>query len=93
MTKADSFEMLKGHVELDEAYVGGKRSGKRGRGAESKTIVMGLKERGGKIATQVIENVKTDTLRKVVLENVEKGATVSTDELISYVYWRATLQA
>lgn len=84
MTKADGFEMLKGHVELDEAYVGGKRSGKRGRGAEGKTIVMGLKERGGKITTQVIENIKTDTLRKVVLETVEKGATVSTDELMSY---------
>lgn len=33
MKKADGFELLKGHVELDEAYVGGKRSGKRGRGA------------------------------------------------------------
>ena len=43
MEKADGFEMLKGHVELDEAYVGGKRSGKRGRGAEGKTIVMGPK--------------------------------------------------
>jgi transposase len=84
MTKADSFEMLKGHVELDEAYVGGHRSGKRGRGAEGKTIVMGLKERGGKLTTQVIPNVKKDTLRDVVLENVEKGALVSTDELYSY---------
>src|SRR5580692_7727665 len=43
MAKADGFEMLQGHVELDEAYVGGKRSGgKRGRGAPGKTIVMGL---------------------------------------------------
>ena len=84
MTKADAFEMLKGHVELDEAYVGGHRSGKRGRGAEGKTIVMGLKERGGKITTQVIPNVKKDTLRGVVLDNVEKGAIVSTDELYSY---------
>lgn len=84
MTKADGFEMLKGHVELDEAYVGGRRSGKRGRGAEGKTIVMGLKERGGKLTTQVIENVRMDTLRKVVLKNVEPGATVSTDELMSY---------
>ena len=34
MSKADRFEMLRGHVQLDEAYVGGKRSGgKRGRGA------------------------------------------------------------
>lgn len=84
MTKADGFAMLKGHVELDEAYVGGRRSGKRGRGAEGKTIVMGLKERGGKLTTQVIPNVKKDTLRGVVLENVEPGAAVSTDELYSY---------
>ena len=84
MTKADGFEMLKGHVELDEAYVGGKRSGKRGRGAEGKTIVMGAKERGGRISVQVIPDVKKDTLRDVVLENVEPGSVVSTDELMSY---------
>ncbi len=84
MEKADGFEMLKGHVELDEAYVGGRRSGKRGRGAEGKTIVMGLAERGGKIAAEVIPNVKKETLRGVVLEKVEKGAIVSTDELYSY---------
>jgi len=83
-TKADGFEMLKGHVELDEAYVGGHRPGKRGRGAEGKTIVMGLKERGCKLTTEVIPNVKKDTLRGVVLENVEPGTIVSTDELYSY---------
>ena len=26
MAKADGFEMLKGHVEVDEAYVGGRRA-------------------------------------------------------------------
>lgn len=51
---------------------------------------MGLKERGGKIATQTIPNVKKETLRGVVLDNVEKGSLVSTDELIRMVYWRAT---
>jgi len=30
MRNAEGFTMLQGHVELDEAYVGGKRSGKRG---------------------------------------------------------------
>lgn len=84
MTKADGFEMLKGHVELDEAYVGGRRSGKRGRGAEGKTIVMGLAERGGKIAAQVIPDIKKATLRGVVLDKVEAGSIVSTDELMSY---------
>jgi hypothetical protein len=54
MTRADGFAMLKGHVELDEAYVGGHRAGKRGRGAAGKTIVMGMKERGGKIAAEII---------------------------------------
>jgi transposase-like protein len=84
MSKADGFDVLKGHVELDEAYVGGKRSGKRGRGAAGKTIVMGLKEREGRMTTEVIPDVKKDTLRDVVLENVEPGTIVSTDELYSY---------
>lgn len=84
MGSADEFEILKGHVELDEAYIGGHRSGKRGRGAEGKTIVMGMAERGGKIAAQAISNIRTETLRDVVLKNIEKGSTVSTDELYSY---------
>lgn len=84
MGNVDGFAMLQGHVELDEAYVGGKRPGKRGRGAEGKTIIMGLKERDGRLTTEVIPNVKKDTLRGVVLNNVEKGSTVSTDELMSY---------
>jgi transposase len=84
MGKANGLEMLQGHVEIDEAYVGGYRPGKRGRGAAGKTIVMGLKERGGKMIAEVIPNTQTSTLRNVVLRNVEEGSTVSTDELISY---------
>ena len=84
MGNVDGFAMLQGHVELDEAYVGGHRSGKRGRGAAGKTIVMGLKERGGRLITEVITDIKKATFRGVVLENVEKGAIVSNDELMSY---------
>lgn len=85
MSKAQGFDaLLAGHIELDEAYVGGRRSGKRGRGAAGKTIVMGLAERDGRMKAVVISNVKADTLREVVLKNVEPGATVSTDELYSY---------
>jgi transposase len=47
MEKADVKGLLMGHVELDEAYVGGRRPGKHGRGASGKTILMGVKERGG----------------------------------------------
>lgn len=83
--KGDFNALLSGHVELDEAYVGGKVSGgKRGRGAPGKTIVMGLAERGGKMKAAVIPNVKKDTLRGVVLDSVKPGSTVSTDELYSY---------
>ena len=83
--KADGFDLLQGHIEVDESYVGGVRSGgKRGRGAPGKTIVLGMVERGGRVKTQVIPNVKKATLRDVVLRNVEPGSTVSTDELMSY---------
>jgi transposase len=84
MAKADGFEILKGHVEMDEAYVGGVRSGPPGRGAFGKTIVMGLVERGGRTVAEVIPNVSTEVLRNVVLRTVEKGSAVSTDELPSY---------
>lgn len=84
--KAQSFDaLLSGHIELDEAYVGGRRSGgKRGRGAPGKTIVMGLASRDGNMKAVVIPDVKKDTLRGVVLDNVEPGSVVSTDELYSY---------
>ena len=78
--------MLKGHVEADESYVGGKRkgTGTTGRGTVGKTIVMAVAERGGRIHAETIRDVKTGTLRSVVVRHVEPGSTVSTDELGSY---------
>jgi len=86
MQKADHFDgLLTGHIEMDEAYVGGKsKGGKRGRGAPGKTIVVGMAQRDGRFSAQVIPDVKKDTLRKVVQENVAPGSVVSTDELMSY---------
>ena len=84
MSKADGFEMLRGHVELDEAYVGGRRPGKRGRGAAGKTIVFGMKKREGRMNTEVVPNVRKTTLRGATVRNVEHGSIVSTDELMSY---------
>jgi transposase len=86
METADVGGLLTGHVEMDEAYVGRRRSGgKRGRGAPGKTIVMGMVERGGgRMAAKVIPDVQMKTRRDVVLKNVEPGSVVSTDELMSY---------
>lgn len=84
MESADGFAMLQGHVEMDEAYIGGKRPGKRGRGAAGKTIVMGMVERNGRMVTEIIPDIRKATLRAVTLRNVDSSATVSTDELMSY---------
>ena len=76
---------MTGHVEVDETYVGGKRKGgKRGRGAEGKTIVFAMLQREGSIKGQVVPNVKRVTLRPIISENVAQGAIVSSDELRTY---------
>lgn len=84
--KADGFDgMLSGHVELDEAYVGGRTKGSnRGRSTETKTVVFALAERNGRIKTRVVPNARTVSLRPIVLETVAPGTTISTDELRSY---------
>ncbi len=77
-------EILSGIVEADETYIGGKRKGKRGRGAAGKTAVFGIAQRGGDIRTTVVPDVKRKTLMPMIQASVEEGATVSTDELPSY---------
>ncbi|MBB94032.1 MAG: IS1595 family transposase [Rhodobacteraceae bacterium] len=84
MDKAEVKKLLAGHVEIDEAYVGGRRPGKRGRGADGKTIVVGFKERGGRIVTDVVPDVTIRTLQAATLRTVKDGATISTDEHRSY---------
>lgn len=84
--KADVSRLLSGHIECDEAFIGGKhpRAKRGGSPSYGKTIVLGIKERGGPITTTVIPNVKLNTLWDVVGSRVERGSTVSTDELRSY---------
>ncbi|MBV9786301.1 MAG: IS1595 family transposase, partial [Acidisphaera sp.] len=84
MCGAEGFGLLQGHIEVDEAYVGGHRPGKRGRGAAGKTIVLGIKEREGQIRAKAIPDAKKETLRAAVTGNVEPGSIVSTDEFVSY---------
>jgi len=43
----EQFTKMNGELELDETYFGGKRKGKRGRGAYNKAIVFGILERNG----------------------------------------------
>jgi len=71
-------------VEIDETMVGGKRKGKRGRGAEGKTVVFGMMERDGDVMVKVVPNVRRSTLQPIIEANVVKGSMVDTDELKSY---------
>ncbi len=82
LCSADEFRMLKGHVEVDEVLVGG--VAKKKDWLKNKTIVMGMAERDGLIQTEVVPDTTLATMRDVVLENVEKGSIVSTDEYRSY---------
>ncbi len=83
---AEDVNPLIGQVEVDETYIGGKRTGKRGRGAEGKTVVMGMVERNGNAIAKVIPNVKARTLLPMIAERVarEDKTIVFTDELRSY---------
>jgi len=80
---------LKGVVEVDETYVGGKpRKGdgkehKRGRGT-SKAPVMVLVERKGQAVSKPIERVNAETLKGAIREMVDKKSTIMTDEWESY---------
>jgi transposase-like protein len=83
--------MMTGVIEADETYIGGKASnmhkGKRkvsGTGVVGKIPVVGILERGGNVQAKVVSEVNRETLLPNIMANVEKGATVCTDEHRSY---------
>ena len=77
-------EPLSGLVEVDETYVGGARHGKRGRGAEGKTAVVGAVQRKGKVIAEAVPNVKRSTLVPFVHKQVSPDAVLFTDEFPAY---------
>jgi transposase len=81
---AKSDRVLKGKIEEDEAYFGGKRKGNRGRGAKNKTIVFGILERNGKVHVEIVKNVKAKTLLASTIKKVRKGSIVYTDKWHGY---------
>jgi transposase-like protein len=76
-----------GTVEVDETYIGGKRAGKRGRGAANKVPVVGLKDRtSGHVRMQAVDNVKGTTLSEFIRTHTAKGSHVYTDEFSAYLW-------
>ena len=94
-TWGKSSSPFSGSVEVDETFVGGKarnmHSHKReqiikGRGTVGKTAVIGAKDRQtNRVSATVIDNTDQLTLQGFVVENVEPGAKVYTDDHGGYV--------
>lgn len=81
-------DRLSGEIEVDEAYVGGKHVGKRGRGAFGKQIVFVSVEKKaeamGRIRLVCIPDVSCVTLRSAILETIEDNATIYSDGWSGY---------
>jgi transposase len=75
---------LNGEIEVDESYFGGKRKGKRGRGAAGKTPVFGILKRKGKVFTAMIPNAKASTLMPIIQQKIQPDSIVYSDSLSSY---------
>lgn len=80
-------------VEVDEGYFGGLEANKhmskhtpgtQGRSSKTKTILVALKSRGGKVKTFVISRADKRTLQGIIRKYVAKGATVYTDKYRAY---------
>jgi transposase-like protein len=88
---AGELDKLQGTVEADESFFGGKEANKHeskklrsGRGSVGKTAVVGLRERGGRTIAYPVPNTDKENLEGAVLENVEVGTQLMTDESTSY---------
>ena len=86
-------ERFSGPVEADETYMGGKRrnmpklkrSGMDGRGPVGKTAVVAVKDRpSNRVQAKVVPDTKAETLQGFVLDRVQPGTTVFTDEARAY---------
>jgi transposase-like protein len=90
MTQEPLSSKLQGFVEIDECYIGGREKGMRGKpGVDSKKApVVTMVERTlvgkGRIRSVAMERVTADNLRTVLRGNIEKQATLNTDEASIY---------
>jgi len=87
---------LTGDAEADETFVGGRRPGKRGRGAEGKTTVAAVVETNGKTMgrayLETIESATTDNMTSFLSRYLSPGVKVTTDGYRAYGFLSAYFQ-
>ena len=77
--------MLKGSVEVDEIYLGGRRFGRGHHGKlDNKSCVVSLVERGGKARSMVLDRVTGQNLKNAIMQHVQDGSVVVTDDYFGY---------
>jgi transposase-like protein len=81
--------MLEGTMEMDDSYFGAKIKGKEGRGAGNQSVMVAIsKDSEGKpvhLKMMVTEDVKRNSVRQFLTENIAKGSVVETDGFRSYI--------
>ena len=83
----DFVRRFSGVVQVDETYVGGKTSGKRGRGTANKVPVVAMREQtSGKVRMRAVQSVKATVLKDFIREHADPGTMVHTDRFLSYAW-------
>lgn len=81
-------DKLNGVVEVDETFIGGIKEGKRGRGAEGKTLVVVATEclgkKCGRVRFQCIHDASEKNLLAFINDYIEEGSKIITDGWVGY---------
>src|SRR5258708_1108117 len=82
--------MLKGIVEMDDVYIGGREPNKHMKNPIPNSLapkigVVGMRERGGRVKATIPEVISSISLEKIIHENIEPGSTIHTDEYRPYL--------
>lgn len=76
-------DRLSGIIEVDEAYIGGPKQGKRGRGAIGKTLIVAMVQKDGnhigRIRLQRVSDASAESLNCAIKNSVEPKSVVRTD--------------
>jgi transposase-like protein len=94
MTQSPMTEMLKGVVEVDETYVGG-REKRPGRPSvdSKKTPVIALVERGGDVRSFPVERATLNNIKPIMKEHIDPATHVVTDQAAVYHYMKPEFAA